>query len=502
MRFTLALVATCAFVSTGCNQGGSSRSSASTAAPVTSAAAATPATSTTTLTGTARYEKRLPDPATNGFRPEPFLAPVPGALVEAVAPDGRVLARGATGERGAFTLTVSAVTSGTFVRLSAEAADGSIEVRTPSGETPQAISFVKDGQPVDLVVPVARGRIAGAFNVLATTRTGLAHARSLDPGFAPPTLRVQWSPKDGVGPRWSASKNLLFIEDAGDTSDMDDSVVLHELGHFIQTALGVSWSPGGQHLAPGMGAPPQDLDPRLAFGEAWATFFAQSVLRDPTYVDTGLQTVDLEAPPFDVKGPGSENAVLALLWDLLDGPGGLASRDPETVAIPERVLWDAHRALANVSHAHIGDFASALERSVGAVDRTAWNAAFGPLGLQLPIADLGTPLPPNQVREGTVNASLQQDTLRVANAYYTVTLAKAGSIAVAMRQADPVGSQLLLLVTQPDGVTWLGGPTASDDGVVVLGPGAPPGEYLVRVVASAEVPGSPRAAFTIRAEVR
>lgn len=57
-----------------------------------------------------------------------------------------------------------------------------------------------------------------------------------------------------------------------DTDHFDDSVILHEYGHFLEDVYGNSQSPGGSHTGDFV------IDPRLAWSEGWANFFQGAVL--------------------------------------------------------------------------------------------------------------------------------------------------------------------------------------------------------------------------------
>ncbi|WII70806.1 hypothetical protein QJS83_10075 [Bdellovibrio sp. 22V] len=57
-----------------------------------------------------------------------------------------------------------------------------------------------------------------------------------------------------------------------DTDHFDDSVILHEYGHFLEDVYGNSESPGGSHNGNFV------IDPRLAWSEGWANYFQGAVL--------------------------------------------------------------------------------------------------------------------------------------------------------------------------------------------------------------------------------
>lgn len=65
-----------------------------------------------------------------------------------------------------------------------------------------------------------------------------------------------------------------------DTDHFDNSVILHEYGHFLEDAFARSDSPGGSHNGNAI------IDPRLAWSEGWSNFFQTAVIGTPNYRDT------------------------------------------------------------------------------------------------------------------------------------------------------------------------------------------------------------------------
>nr|HPI41570.1 hypothetical protein [Pseudobdellovibrionaceae bacterium] len=65
-----------------------------------------------------------------------------------------------------------------------------------------------------------------------------------------------------------------------DTDHFDNSVILHEYGHFLEDVYGKSESPGGSHNGDFI------IDPRLAWSEGWANYIQASIISDiyPTWV--------------------------------------------------------------------------------------------------------------------------------------------------------------------------------------------------------------------------
>ncbi|MFH1533183.1 MAG: hypothetical protein ABIK09_20850 [Pseudomonadota bacterium] len=142
-------------------------------------------------------------------------------------------------------------------------------------------------------------------------------------------LDVVWTP--GVGhPCGSCylplAHTILVGGSEADPDQWDDSVVLHELGHWFEAQLASTTNPGGPHDG-------SRTEPDQAWSEGFASFFGQALLADPVYVDSfgdGTWSMDLERMGGDhawgtedgtLAAPVSENLVAAVLWDFFDdGP--------------------------------------------------------------------------------------------------------------------------------------------------------------------------------------
>lgn len=124
--------------------------------------------------------------------------------------------------------------------------------------------------------------------------------------------------------------------DNTDTDHFDNSVIIHEYGHFIEDVLSNSDSPGGAHNGNAV------IDPRLAHSEAWGNFLQAAVLNppgttDPRYIDTrgnidgstqAFFFINLETAP--LSGSGSDRplnagegnfrefAITRFMWDVID----------------------------------------------------------------------------------------------------------------------------------------------------------------------------------------
>ncbi|MBM3287834.1 MAG: T9SS type A sorting domain-containing protein, partial [Candidatus Eisenbacteria bacterium] len=108
----------------------------------------------------------------------------------------------------------------------------------------------------------------------------------------------------------------------------DDTILLHEFGHFVQYAYGgFSDNPGGSHYVNDSAQ-----DPRLSFGEGWPTFFSCGTRDWAGYVhpqvymnSTGDSTTGHISFSYDVEtytggsGASCEVSITACLWDQVDG---------------------------------------------------------------------------------------------------------------------------------------------------------------------------------------
>jgi len=192
------------------------------------------------------------------------------------------------------------------------------------------------------------------------------------PGFNPATY-LNPSATSGVSFYLKGTNELYILGgingdvNFSDCDHFDDSIILHEYGHFIENYYAVSDSPGGRH------APNDTLDPRLAFSEAWANFFQAAVTGIPLYRDTegnescnpgnpttctgafhdeDLETAedydtDVVQSGFEVgRGNFREFSISRILWDGLDphpvsGRGGLSDpgRDLDNVQSTFAEIW-------------------------------------------------------------------------------------------------------------------------------------------------------------------
>jgi hypothetical protein len=179
-------------------------------------------------------------------------------------------------------------------------------------------------------------RSAAPFAILDVVYDAVQLVVSAAPSSAFPALRFHWSPAnvpvDGAVPgeigtsRFLTQTGILLLGAAdNDTDEYDRHVVAHEFGHYLEHRFSRSDSIGGPH------ALTDQLDMRLAFGEAWSSAFAAMATGQSVYVDTNgagqrrAASFDLEQTPARVgpnanPNPGwfNEESLQSLIFDLYD----------------------------------------------------------------------------------------------------------------------------------------------------------------------------------------
>lgn len=336
---------------------------------------AAPSFASFTVTGSVAYEDREWDyDGFTGAMPE---LPIRYADVEIVnASNNSILAEGFSDGSGNFSIFVSS--SGTFnirVRVvsdSLNARNGTANISRVRVEdfssgalfTSSSSVFSNVNSNIDtgtLVVPAvteSHGKLGNPFNIfdlmidsvlyitgpLADSRTGT-------------TATGRW-PSTGSGSYASGSTTVIGYESA-----YDDSIILHELGHVFHNIYSDSDNPGGSHGFSGT-----DQDPRLSFGEGWATYFEMCVLDFSGHPNPGIYVNTTGDPgpgnlswharaedgsPFSAaKGAASEWAIVCATWDMADDeltsdafPVGVDD-DPYDLSLdwsgsnPEREAWE------------------------------------------------------------------------------------------------------------------------------------------------------------------
>jgi len=110
-------------------------------------------------------------------------------------------------------------------------------------------------------------------------KAGFNPMQYLNPNSDPATL-ANTSFYDSAEDKLFISGGQLGDISLSNTDHFDDFATVHELGHYIEKHCGLYTSPGGTH------AIVVRIDPRLAWSEGWANYFATQVLSDRmSYLD-------------------------------------------------------------------------------------------------------------------------------------------------------------------------------------------------------------------------
>jgi hypothetical protein len=235
----------------------------------------------------------------------------------------------------------------------------------PNSNTPYALTATLQAaasQSLGTLTAQASGDLlAGAFNILdqllnanlfllnQVGNCSATFSQCADYDAALHKVSVYWvkgfNPNDYFGPDGGGASfylpgySRLFIlggingdTNSSDTDHFDNSVIIHEYGHFLEDNWLKSDSPGGAHDGD------QLLDPRLAWSEGWGDFIQAAVTGDPHYmdsignvdgntelayyIDTEIATDGSDLPRYPGEGNFRELAVTRLLWDVLDDTPG------------------------------------------------------------------------------------------------------------------------------------------------------------------------------------
>jgi hypothetical protein len=287
-----------------------------------------------TASGSCAYVDREFD--ASGFTGVEPVRPTRLAAVEVVE-GNKIVGQGVTGATGAFIFVVSDNrTRDIYIRcLARHQEPGGIPVEVRSGSQAVDVWSVRGptladhppGQNVSAGTLVAVANAGGeAFNLYDGALDAAQFMNVLRGGTQPaPLLLATFSATNPTLSSYNGTA-VVMARNAG----YDDTVLLHEIGHYLVDQFSVSQNPGGSHHLSDCN---QDL--RLAWEEGFATYFGNSVRRhfgrahSSTYVRTTGQagpgnlqfSFDVETQlPFICYGATSETTVYTALWDIGDGP--------------------------------------------------------------------------------------------------------------------------------------------------------------------------------------
>jgi hypothetical protein len=347
--------------------------------------------------GTFQYEDRIFDQY--GYTGTVQDLPIRHADVEVVnASNGSVLASGSTTEDGTYSIPVTGLSGSVtlYVRcLSStdnaanyhlkvvdtfQRVNGTVDL---SGSTVHAVTTTD--QTHDTSIPLLD---MGLWLIQDTTGSGVAQAFNiLDAGVdtfdylhtsagigrwptAGEFLVYGWngtSGSDGSNYFWHG---IYITSNSTDTDGWADAVILHETGHWATDMFGNDQNPGGVHYIGDI-----DQDPRLSYGEGYATFFMGQVREfraaflngsgQPKddhvsfYADLGIPPAvgtpgglgfayDFETglyqngTPLGQVGTACETSVTSAMWDVIDGvhtPDETPLQDDDPVDDTGALTW-------------------------------------------------------------------------------------------------------------------------------------------------------------------
>jgi len=268
-----------------------------------------------TISGTATFTKRNLIPSGLGGPAAPKA--IRFAEVAVLDSGGNVLNCGTTDSNGDFSIDIERTNSNVYVEVRSRANNANLKASVLDNHTDvnyhaiQSTSVIGNtNQSVGTINAPHNGSLeGGAFNILdliyeassflATETAGCSGSFAdcvpvsvankvtvfWQKGFNPATYYCA-DASDTVSFYVNGSSRLYIVGgvngdvDSTDTDHFDDNIILHEYGHFLEDAYSISDSPGGTHNGNSL------LDARLAWSEAWASYFAAKVSGVYVYQDT------------------------------------------------------------------------------------------------------------------------------------------------------------------------------------------------------------------------
>jgi hypothetical protein len=189
---------------------------------------------------------------------------------------------------------------------------------------------------------------------------------NLESEIANGELSTSFYTTDPEGDRIRNPSLFLLGDSDTDTEEFDDHVSMHEWGHYFEDNFSRSDSIGGSHSIG------QTLDPRLAFGEGFATALAAIALENPQYCDTSAPMesngfrLDTENEDRGNQGYYNEMSVATLLYDLWD----TANDGTDDGSIGFGPIYDVMTGpqATTAAFTSLFSFATALRNTVQAAD--------------------------------------------------------------------------------------------------------------------------------------
>ena len=325
---------------------------------------ATPAAANYEVRGRFQYRDRAF--ALGGFTGSDTDKPIRLADVQVLdATTSAVLASGATGQDGSFTILVyDTQVRDIRVRVLSRATNTpSFAARVLSATNAAVFAVVGPTTPshdpsVDIdftasPVVALQGLGGEAFNIFDQFLDAFDFIASVRGSRPTQMLTGYWASGSSVGTWYQpGDSSIHFLGLSTDSDGYDDTVIIHEVGHYAEYVFSSSDSPGGSHNLNGY------YDLTLTWSEGYATFFENCVrawrgdARPDIYVDTAGQpgpgqafiSYEVETPSLGRRGANNEVAVNAALWDIVDLPATLDASagtddDPLSLANGAAEFW-------------------------------------------------------------------------------------------------------------------------------------------------------------------
>ena len=309
------------------------------------------------IAGTVRFAKRTVTP--HGLSSATTDTDAPHCTVEVLDERGRSLATTETDDHGAFHVDIDPGPRVRVRALSRTTLLGS-DIRVvsdPGTEAPYEVGTdvfaIAGGEHIALHADVGGREPAGAFNILTQFVKYIPYVNRGFNRALPPMFAFWRRGNNNALPQGNITAFLLEYhrhdgsyamqiqggdpgnEDASDSDQFDDPVILHEFTHFVVHTLAGHYSIGGRHQNHELHFPGQALDEGAASAIGCAVA-GESHYWDTAGVEPGGQLIvdeDAETMTLPDRGIGSQNSAMTLIWDLADGAEGLADRDNDGIAI-------------------------------------------------------------------------------------------------------------------------------------------------------------------------
>ncbi|MCB0349959.1 MAG: hypothetical protein KDD38_02175 [Bdellovibrionales bacterium] len=351
-----------------------------------------------TITGTATFESRAYTPS-SGLGAIGAPKPIRYAEVVAYSPEGNIVQCTETDTSGNFSLQMPTSSDTYSLHVYSRGDNASVKasvLNCPEENAPYSISatvtpdVTKSVGTINADADNAGELLGAAFNIydqivqandFFRAEVGTCAFTGCNAFTVAPKVQIYWEKGFNPNSYFDSSSGLSFYLPSyrklyilggidgdiynSDTDHFDNSVILHEYGHFIEDVYTDTDSPGGSHSGNSI------IDPRLAWGEGWGNFIQAAIRNEAKYRDTDgtpnasnpastsmyIFNIPLETtaatcvtnpnksgcdiPIFAAEGNFREFSVARMLWDVFDSASNAdsASDDPIENAFAE--LWTA-----------------------------------------------------------------------------------------------------------------------------------------------------------------